>query len=122
MEAGSPGPLALVVDCPSEDYLPALRSDPVLRRLQEIGVAAASKTQQPRRRALACPPSLLAQLSHEDICNDENELCRDREAVMALQPFRLFAMLQQPPYQNLDPLHSLQYVHAERLVSNVANI
>ncbi len=29
--------MALVVDCPSEDYLPALCGDPVLRQLQETG-------------------------------------------------------------------------------------
>ena len=37
MESGTPGPLTLVVDCPSEDYLLALCGDPVLRQLQETG-------------------------------------------------------------------------------------
>ena len=41
MEAGTPGPLALVVDCPSVDYLPALCTDPTLRRVQQSGAVLA---------------------------------------------------------------------------------
>ena len=37
MEAASPGPVALIMDCPSPSYLPALLADATLRRCQEIG-------------------------------------------------------------------------------------
>ena len=37
MESATPGPLALVLDCPSPSYLPALLRDATLRRCQEIG-------------------------------------------------------------------------------------
>ncbi len=55
MEAGTPGPLALVVDCPSVDYLPALCTDPTLRRVQQSG--ALPNTSQP---AKLCCNSLVA--------------------------------------------------------------
>lgn len=41
MEPATPGPLALVVDCPSPSYLPALLRDATLRRCQEIGAPSA---------------------------------------------------------------------------------
>lgn len=37
MEPATPGPLALVLDCPSASYLPALLRDATLRRCQAIG-------------------------------------------------------------------------------------
>ena len=52
MEAGTPGPLALVVDCPSVDYLPALCTDPTLRRVQQTGAVLAHRSCQSSRQRL----------------------------------------------------------------------
>lgn len=40
MEEGTPGPVALIIDCPDQDYVPSLTSAPQLRNLTEASSAA----------------------------------------------------------------------------------